>query len=408
MSVLIKDFRRIAWENRKTTIVFDSDIKFNNNVQLALSRLRDKLVELGADPYRRDLPHEAGSEKTGLDDYLKKQGKRSQIAFEKLPLVPLFHHHTITGAELAQQKFPPLKWAINGLIPIGLTILAGPPKVGKSWLILSIIMAISSHSKALGHYETEQMDCLYIALEDPPRRLQERIRKLTEGQQQINEHSHFATEWEKVEQGGLDALERKLERMPTCKIVFIDTLAKIRKPPTGKGSLYQEDYEEVGTLKPIADKHGVGVVVVHHLRKAASDDYLERVSGSTGLTGAADTIMVLVRDRSNADGVLHVTGRDVAEQSIALKFQNGRWSYLGDAMEVSISNVRAEILNVLQDAGRPLGPKEIGSMIGKRAESLAKTLSRMMQAGLIEWHVGGKYTPKEQRQRKFHKQEEDR
>src|SRR5262245_18417262 len=120
----------------------------------------------------------------------------------------------------------------------------------------------------------------------------------------------------------------------------------MREHPSKQGNMYYEDYESIAAIKSIADKHSVGVILVTHLRKAGSEDPFERISGSTGVTGAADTMMVLVRERSQADNSqtgnvpLHVTGRDMEEQRWAMEFQAGTWKIIGTASEVFISNVR--------------------------------------------------------------------
>lgn len=377
----IKDFQLIEWKGRKVIITFDSDSQFNTNIQNASRRLRDTLVAFGADPYRKDLPHKAGNTKVGLDDFLKSAGGKK--AFENLPSIPLLLNKTMTGKELVAKKFEPTKWIIKGLIPCGLTLLAGPPKIGKSWLVLLFILSASTGKKALGHYEAESMKCLYLALEDSPRRLKERIQKLSSAGYPVNDLSNFAYEWERVDNEGLAALERKLDEDKSIKAVFIDTFAKMRRTPSGRENLYHQDYDAVTLLKNIADKRGIGIVVVHHTKKGSSDDFLESVSGSMGVTGAADTVIVLRRSRSDDEGILQITGRDVGEQAIALAFDNGLWTYKGLASEVQATETQAEILEVMKAEGRPLRQKELADIIGRKNQGFTKTLLRLVEKKLI-------------------------
>lgn len=396
----IKDFQLIEWKDRKVIIVFDSDSQFNSNIQDAIKALRDTLIALGADPYRMDLPHKAGNPKVGLDDFLKKpNGKK---AFQKLPLKPLLLNKTMTGNELIAQKYAAEKWIIKGLIPHGLTVMAGPPKIGKSLLILEFILALSAGRKALGHYETDKIKCLYLALEDSPRRLKERIQMLVSSGHVVNELSSFAYEWERVDDGGLLALQRRLEEDPNIKAVFIDTFAKMRRAPKGRENLYHQDYDAVGVLKKIADEFSIGIIVVHHTKKGASDDFLESVSGSMGITGAADTVMVLRRDRNDDEGVLHITGRDVGEQAIALAFDRGTWKYKGEANTVRATETQNEILEMMKSENKPLRQREIAELTGRKNGGLTKTLVRMVKDGHIVRN-GYSYTLPERKAQKFEK-----
>ena len=81
-----------------------------------------------------------------------------------------------TADDILTTDWPKPVWAIPGLLPVGLTILAGRPKVGKSWLTLQIALAVASGGRVLGQ-PGEKGPVLYLALEDPPRRLKERMLK---------------------------------------------------------------------------------------------------------------------------------------------------------------------------------------------------------------------------------------
>lgn len=377
----IKDFQLISWKGRKVFIVFDSDSQFNSNIQSAIRKLRNTLVDLGADPFRIDLPHEVGKNKVGLDDFLKtKSGKK---AFEKLPRIPLLLNKTMSGKDLLEMKCDSVQWLVKDLIPSGLTILAGPPKVGKSWLVLELVLAISAGKKALDHYSVEPTKCLYLALEDSPRRLKKRILSLQSCGYKVNDLSSFAYEWERVEDGGIAALERFLHSDPSYKVVFIDTFAKMRRAPNGRESLYHQDYEATSMLKRIADQRGIGIIIVHHTKKGISDDFLESVSGSMGITGAADTIIVLKRGRHDNEAVLNLTGRDVVEQAIALSFDNGAWTYKGEASEIIATETQNEILEALKAEGRPLRRKELADLTGRKNGGFGKTLARMVRDKLL-------------------------
>ena len=83
--------------------------------------------------------------------------------------------HIKTGSWLDRQVFSPLKWAVPGIIPEGFGLLIGPPKLGKSWLVLGLLLTVAEGGKALGAIHTEQRPVLYAALEDGDRRMQQRL-----------------------------------------------------------------------------------------------------------------------------------------------------------------------------------------------------------------------------------------
>lgn len=119
-----------------------------------------------------------------------------------------------------------------------------------------------------------------------------------------------------------------LEDFPKTKLVIIDTLQKVRdsKGSTGKTGMYGNDYDDISAIKKIADEHDISIILVHHLRKLKDgDDPFNEVSGSTGITGAADTNYVLKRKRSSRDATLLACGRDVEYQELTLRFQDLKW-----------------------------------------------------------------------------------
>jgi hypothetical protein len=233
-----------------------------------------------------------------------------------------------------------------------------------------------------------------MALEDSERRLQMRLRtRLTD---KAPDNLYFATSWPPMHQGGLDQLDEWLSCHPDVELVIADTLARIRPPQKSGANVYLDDYSVGCRLKALADKHHVTLIAVHHTRKAPADDTLMEVSGSTGLTGAADTIWVLKRPkRTSADGLLFVTGRDIEENELALKFdpQTGKWSTVGDAADLMRSPIRNEILQVLRNEGRPMTPTEVAASLGKDTNTVKVRMHKMKECGELRQPEYGKYQP---------------
>lgn len=300
----------------------------------------------------------------------------------------------ITADVLMAKKFDPPRYAVPGLVAEGLTILAGGPKTGKSWMALAFGIAIASpDGMALGSLKVEQGEVLYLALEDTERRLQRRLNKLLKGAPAPPD-LHLWTEWDRTNQGGLARLRLWLKDHPRCRLVIVDTFAKIRSPQRTNANLYEDDYQEASALKGVADEACASMLALHHVAKRQTDDPVEAVSGSFGLTGAADATIVLKRQRGKNDGTLYVTGRDVEENEFAIEWspELGTWTMLGEAGEHRASSERKAIMDAVKGLGGGVTPAQIADELQKKPQNVRYLLSRMVRDGQIRL-VGGRYYP---------------
>ena len=288
-------------------------------------------------------------------------------------------------------NFPEPNWIIPGLIPEGLTILGGKPKAGKSTFSLGLGNSVAKGEKILGKIDVEQREVLYLALEDTPRRLKPRLLKIFNGPNPSNQ-LHFAFNWSNIDQTGIQMFDDWLNEHPRTKLVIIDTFIRIRGTRSG-GTLYDADYNAMASLKTIADKHAAAFVVIHHLRKAASDDILDLVSGSTGLTAAADTIIIMKRAKGQADAELFITGRDVDDTELALTFndETKSFSILGQAEEFRMSEERRQVLELLKATNGAMQLKDIAEALGKKETSVSNLLKGLIENGFVEQPGYGKY-----------------
>ncbi len=296
------------------------------------------------------------------------------------------------ATELLAAVFPPPRWAVPGLIAEGLTLFVGPPKVGKSWAAWNLGVAVASGGMAFGRIPVPAGDVLYLALEDTPRRLQSRLRKVLQ-QDQPSARLTISTACEPLTSGGGERIAGRLEQHSDARLVIVDVLARIRGRSAPQASAYEADYGPMILLKDIADRYGVAVLVVHHTRKAASEDFLDDVSGTQGLAGAADAVMVLRRSRGKADAVLHVTGRDVEEADYALDFSPdlGSWQMLeGPAADHSLGETRLSILQHLREVG-PCTPRQVADDLSINYETAKKTCRRMSDDGQLDTDGNGTY-----------------
>jgi DNA-binding NarL/FixJ family response regulator len=300
---------------------------------------------------------------------------------------------TFTAADLMREELPPVRWAVPGILPEGLSLLAGKPKLGKSWFALGLAVAKASGGVALGKIPVDRGEVLYLALEDNRRRLQNRLRKVLNGDPPP-EGLHIATEWARVDEGGAEDLDDWLATHPDAGLVVVDILKVVRPAVSGNRGIYDADYEALQSMQRLAGTHGVSVLVVHHTRKMAAVDPVDEVSGSTGLSGGADGIMVLKRDRGKADAYLHVTGREVEEEAeLALKWdaKGASWALAGDADEYRLSQERRGVLEALGAAGGGMSPKDIAEALDKSVGSVKVLLGEMVKAGQVSNPSYGKY-----------------
>jgi hypothetical protein len=297
--------------------------------------------------------------------------------------------------DLLSWEVPPIRWAIPAILPEGLTLLAGKPGLGKSWLALSLALSIAADSVALGTLPVTQGDVLYLALEENARRLQARARQLLASMTGIPSGMECALDWPRLNEGGLASLKDYLQAHPNTRLVVIDTWAKLA-PPSGKRRCpqYEGDYEALTPLKRLVDTYHVSILVVHHLRKATSRDVLDEVTGSIGMTGAVDGTLILKRERGQMEGSLLVTGRAIEhEQQLALSFDaaTALWTLVGNAEEVGRSRARQEILELLREQGPDgMSPQEVAEALEKNYHTTRSLLRKMEDTGEVR-RSGGRY-----------------
>ena len=300
---------------------------------------------------------------------------------------------TFSAVDLMAMELAEPKWAIDGIIPEGLSILAGNPKLGKSFLALNISIAVASGGLALGEIQVEKGDVHYLALEDSPRRLQERLTKSLDGQP-TPDNLIMSIQWPRLNEGGLEQLDQWLKEHSKARLVIVDTFGMVRPINRKSGDVYAEDYQNIRLLKGLADKYSVAILAVHHTNKLIKiEDPIENISGSFGLSGAADGLLIIKRERGRHDASLLVTGRDTPEQQIALKWNERTWTWscLGEADDYRMSEERATVIRILKENKNPMTPKEIQPLLDKSSGNTRQILSRMLKAGQIGCLGDGKY-----------------
>jgi hypothetical protein len=309
------------------------------------------------------------------------------------------------GAWLDTQEFPPLEYAVPGIIPEGFGLLVAPPKAGKSWLVCGIGLACATGGLALGRIHVDERPTLYFALEDGQRRLQSRSRRLMCGEP-LPGGIHFITKAKPAEV--IPMITEFLQRYVGDKpLIVLDTLGKSRPPRPPGADLYAWDYAIGSQLKNTIDlAPGATLLAVHHSRKQESADFVDSVSGSQGVAGSADFVLVLSRKRHEDAAVLSVTGRDIAEGEYALTTDGGLWWLDGTDLATAAETVDTrrsatqlgdailDVLSVVRESNELVTPAIVASKLGMDPKTASKYLTRLDDRGDIVKAGRGKYMSK--------------
>lgn len=275
----------------------------------------------------------------------------------------------ISAFDLQNKEFEERYYAVADMIPEGETVVAAPPKTGKSWLMLDMCLKISEGKQFLG-FETKKSDTLYLALEDGDNFEQERLNIVT-NEKEAPKNFHFVfSNVMPMSEGFLLQLEDLLKAFPNVKVVVIDTLQFIKYRQGKSESAYECDYRTGRDLKQFAESHKLAIVVVTHTTKMVHiEDEMANVSGTNGVTGAADAVIVLSKkDRMDKDAKLFITGRKVRQSLHDVHFDDNScvWQYVGVAdpakrneqadreLEYYDSDIREAVVKIANNITEPL------------------------------------------------------
>ena len=219
----------------------------------------------------------------------------------------------IDGATLMGLHLEPTRFCVDTLLPQGVCFLGRASKIGKSWMVLDWCVRIAKGEPVWG-LPTQKGTTLYLCLEDTLRRVQDRLNRITE---EVPGNAYFSAQAETMAGGLLEEIRRFVGQHPDTVLVAVDTFAVVRA--LGGDQTYGSDYQEVRQLKALADELKITLLMVHHVRKLGDSDPLNRLSGTTGIVGAADTVLILERSRRSADcATFYATGRDTEYREMDL------------------------------------------------------------------------------------------
>jgi len=301
----------------------------------------------------------------------------------------------ISVGEIMATEYKPIKWAVEGIIPEGLTLIAGRPKFGKSWLMLGLAYAVATGTKAWGHGNTTKGTVFYLALEDSPRRIKDRVLAMDGYFNDYPENLHIITDFPRIGSGFAERIVELVQQHPDTGLIIIDTLQKIRPiSGGGKRNLYQAEYEDFEALQKMAITLGIPVIAVHHTRKRSSKgapaNPIDEISGSTGIQGVSDTLIAL--DRDGNKGTMHVTGREVDEEEYPMEFirYNMTWQVSGPQQEIDVGPMVLSDWLKTHDA---ITAKEAAEIFGISLATAKRKLKDLVDEGKLTVEVPGHKMP---------------
>lgn len=351
------------------TGMLDGDAR-NNNLYKHLLLAKETYPEININEVANtinDVIFEDKLSKKELNSIIKSATKKETNKIKNKDKINNIQY--ATAKSLQDKDLPPITFFVDNLIPQGLTLICSLPKIGKSWMSLDLCLSITRGMPFLG-FKTLKTGCLYLALEDSEHRLKSRLNKVLNGET-APDNFIYATRCDDIENGLINEIENIIKKEPYIKVIVIDTLQKIRSDYNGKNN-YANDYKEVGTIKEFADENGLAIILIHHLKKGNDNDIFGKVSGTNGITGTADTTIVLDKqNRYDKETILSITGRDVDQNQYILNFnkESCKWQMISSYEEKMIQDEVEEYNNnPLVDTIKTLVNKNNGKWAGSLKE----------------------------------------
>ena len=304
-----------------------------------------------------------------------------------------------TGDDIFFSEDIPINWAIENILPEGMTILAALPKIGKSWLALQIAIAVENALAVLG-FKVKKGRALYCAYEDNRKRLKGRFKKM--GVKQEDKRPDFIFESCSLTEGLEEQIEEWIKETPGAQLVVIDTY--YHALPTSLKRSFKERYEidskNLSKIHRIALDYNIAIIIVHHTTKGKHEDTFNEISGSVAMQSIADTLWVISSDRkAGKDSIFNITGRDIEQQYFQIgRDVNMKWLNKGNPGENLESEDEKQIIKAIKelDTGSGVYPREVITHLEltdiTEVGNLKKRMKRMLEKnGLIRGQKNGQY-----------------
>jgi len=279
-------------------------------------------------------------------------------------------------AELLAEPVSDRQWIVDGLLlQGGFSLLCGKPKAGKSSLSRCLALAVARGDSFLER-KVEQGPVLLLALEDHRVMLQENFKKLgSTGNEEILIHVGS------LPGNPIRQLELLIERHHPV-LVIIDTIFRFTR--CFDVNSYTAVIESLTPISEVARKYDVHVMAVHHAGKSERSDSLDSVLGSVAVHGSMDCTMLL--SRKPEFRVLESQqryGADLPPTTLDFDSVTGRLKLGLSVAEIDNAKTADEILDFLSGYDGPVSELEITKAVGRRTQTIRRSLRLLRDAGSI-------------------------
>lgn len=324
------------------------------------------------------------------------KGEQEVASLEEIAPTPRKPKGFLTAKEILQMKLTKREFLVPDLLPVGLCVLAGKQKTGKSFLALQLSLAVALGRTALGK-TVQEAKVLFLALEDDTLRMQERIVGLLETEPEEETISKLENlmvfteaQFRRIYSGGLEDLDAAFQETG-ARLLVIDVLNRITPQNSKTRDEYAHYSQFLAELQTLAFRHRACILLVHHVRKGASvpeGDPFDAVMGSSAITGAADVTIVMDRPRMQDQATLTITGRDVIERQERISRQeNGLWVSNGvvgadsSPPTPTLPYERQRVIDAIRAGYRT--PREIADHLDKKLDAVKNILLHLHRDGLV-------------------------
>jgi RecA-family ATPase len=282
-----------------------------------------------------------------------------------------------------EEDMPPLDPLVSyderPVLHEGTSLLAAKPKMGKTMLALNISIAVACGGIALGHGEARKGRVLYLDLDGSERDMQNRIEEMCSRRDGVPEALHTAHPDERVPKVNEGMLHYLSQTVPAYELVVIDTLKRIRPRTDGRRNAYDEDYEFLHPIARLGRDHDTSILAVHHLNKSQRGDPLDKVSGSTGLTAAPESVMVLEGERGTGKAELAMQSRRGPDDTFQLEFDDTLLTWKLGGCRKPGTEGRKEVWDHVEDCGPddPIHYKVLADRLGLDPSTVSTRLNNL-------------------------------
>lgn len=229
-------------------------------------------------------------------------------------------------------------WVVPGLLPTGVSLLAGPPHIDKALLANQLGLSVATGTPFLGHFPVQQGHVLYLALGEGLLNVRSRVARLLRDQERPDTFD-LAMQWSPLRQHGLADLEDTVAQLTNPRLIVIDPLESILPLPSHQQQHYRvrqtntplHDLQFFIPLRELAAHYKLAILLLHHLPDDWPTNRRDPLAGMSpnGLTAATACNLLLTPAHENGTCTLHIAGTDVEECRLTLAFDGhtGQWSY---------------------------------------------------------------------------------